>query len=874
MRDATQDSSNAMRAAAEVGDLFEDGLGSLSVNLGAFTIALRNMLTQVPLLLTALGALGAAALGAASGFIVLAGALGALVGAGALAHAIALKEEFGQIEELGQSLEVIMRNLFDVFLEAIQPLLQLNNVIDIFTNSVEGLATGVNMLAGSIAELTEGSQQLQEFAESVGVELFTIQDAIDSFDGSSWENLTAAIMESWVLLGEEVTNSLGIINNTLAEAVRRSAELLAEVDNLGDGVSQFGDTLNELAELGFTIGSGLLPVFESFSSVVERIAAALNSMDDAMLANLITFAALFAATSRVAGTLSSVVRIAPSVVTGFRSIAATSAAATGPLAQMSKAMGGVATKVGGFLNNINAFGGIGNLVAAIGSTSQSFREIAFSSDAATAKFQMLALNSDITAEELQDLAVQGRLTQSQMDALREETEDMNNELRDTQLNAMLTKEQLEELDNVNIDLDNDTVIDPSDYANTSSAVDAASDSLQSMSLATKTAAQGAEQAVKTNGLLAGIMNALSLSTIRARIATQGYFGALKSTIVAIATAITQKGLMIAANLGLISSELSAAGATAVLDAALTSLTLGLNKVIAAIVLLTVTLGALTVGIIKNFDEIKSASEGVFGFISSAIGGLVNLILTVFVATWEALKMAIEPVLAPIKTLANAFGTAGSAGEGAADSIGFLGTLFNALVGTLSFVIKTIGLLTKVVLTLATGPLRLIAGILGAFINLLQFGSSVITDFITSWGPFKELFGDTAGDANGLIDVITILFQKTVDMLSGTGSVIEGVINTLINGINTVIQRLNTIPGFDVEEVQKVDLSQADADISSDAEVEASGDKNITYNEDNSTNVDQTVNADPEDKSQISRVVKDAMEEANSFSRRQNGFTGN
>src|SRR6056297_119822 len=74
----TDRTTDSMRAAAEVGDVFEDGLGSLSVNLGAFTVALRNFLTQVPLLLTALGSAGAAALGAASGFVALAGAMAEL----------------------------------------------------------------------------------------------------------------------------------------------------------------------------------------------------------------------------------------------------------------------------------------------------------------------------------------------------------------------------------------------------------------------------------------------------------------------------------------------------------------------------------------------------------------------------------------------------------------------------------------------------------------------------------------------------------------------------------------------------------------------------------------------------------------------------
>jgi hypothetical protein len=43
-----------------------------------------------------------------------------------------------------------------------------------------------------------------------------------------------------------------------------------------------------------------------------------------------------------------------------------------------------------------------------------------------------------------------------------------------------------------------------------------------------------------------------------------------------------------------------------------------------------------------------------------------------------------------------------------------------------------------------------------------------------------------------------------------------------------------------------------------------------YNEDSSTNIEQTIDADPEDQAKLSRVVSDAISEANSFERRRQG----
>ena len=876
MRDATDDSSESMRAAAEVGDLFEDGLGSLSVNLGAFTIALRNFLTQVPLLLTALGALGAAALGAAASFTALAGAMAGLVGVGLLAHAQDLNSQFSQIEGLGQSLEVIMRNVFDVFLEALKPLSEMNNISSYFTKTIEGLASGINMLSNSIAFLTTGSEEFVDSASNIPEDMYTIQDAIDSFDGSTWEELTGAIMESWIILGEEVTWALGTINSALADAIARSSQLLSEVENVGDAMSQFGDTMSELAEFGFTIGSGLLPVFESFSSIVESVAGAINEMDDQMVANLVTFAAIFMASQKVAGTMASMVRVIPSVVTGLKSISAASAGADTALGGMKLAMSGVMSNVGQFLTTIGAFGGLSDLMLAVDSTGEAFREIAFNSAEAQAQFQALALGSDVTSDELSELAAKGLLTEQQIDALADETNELNDELMKTQLNASLAGESFDDIDADDVDIgdvdvDADGIIDPEQFKTTSNAVDGAKDSLVSMSKSTKRGAKAAEASVISHGLLSTLMKELSLSTIKARIAQYGYIGALKKTVATVATAITQKVLMIAANWGLVSSELAATSATVLLDAAITSLTGGLNKVIPAIIGLIVALGALTVGVLENMDGIKSAFSGMFQVIKAIVGGIVDLLMVTFMSVWDALRMTIEPLLRPIKTIMMALGGTGDAADESSGAISILSTAFEALLGVISFTIRSIGVLGKIFTTVFTLPVQAAALSIGMLIDLLQWISGKIGTWVASWSVFQEFFDDTSDSTIGLIEVISVLFDHTIDVMKSLAQRLENFINNvLIGGINDVISMINKVPGFNVAQMSEIDITRDEAIGSDEPDVDPKRDNQITYNEDNSTNIDQTVNADPEDQAQLSRVVSDAIAEANSFERRRQG----
>lgn len=729
MRDATQDSSNAMRAAAEVGDLFDDGLGSLSVNLGAFTVALRNFLTQVPLLLTGLGALGAAATASAASVATLGGALAGLVGVGALTYAQEIKQEFSEINTLGEAMEVVMRNLFDTFLAAIEPLTELNNITSFFTDTVDGLATGVNMLSVAIADLTQGSEKITEAVSDMEGGFYSVQDAFDSIDGSTFQEILNSLMFSWVVLGEEVMWALSTIGSAIADAIVFSTRLLNRVDDLSGAMGNFSDTLAELAELGFKIGGGLLPVFNSFSDIVGTVAKSLNDLDGQMAQNTIAFIALFAASSRVASTLSSIITIVPSVVTGFGQVAAQAKSANSAFGALGASISATGNKLGSFLTSIGALGGFGELAASIFGVDKSFREIAFSSDAATAKFQYLALNSEITAEELQKLAVQGRLTETQMNALAEETDDLDEGLRDTQLQAMLTKEQLDELDDVDIDTDTTTAIQPQNFApdaiaggiggglfsGMTDSAEEAKDDVKSIFGSGAVAIPGIQgfQAKSSSAFKAFENDAAALQVVKNKFSDMrssatstlptidgikssfgdmkrnakqagksivgSVVGGLKYLAGSLVTAITKTYAFITASsaeravmlknakakIAGAASNYALAAAEYVAASGALSLAASLAVATGGITILITAIGALAVGIIANFKEIKSAAAGTFGFLKQIMEVVVDVLITYFIAAWNVLANAFQAVIAGISPLTDML-------TDVASSIGLLG----------------------------------------------------------------------------------------------------------------------------------------------------------------------------------------------------------
>jgi len=144
----------------------------------------------------------------------------------------------------------------------------------------------------------------------------------------------------------------------------------------------------------------------------------------------------------------------------------------------------------------------------------------------------------------------------------------------------------------------------------------------------------------------------------------------------------------------------------------------------------------------------------------------------------------------------------------------------------------------------------------------------------------KVFGLTGG-VGGLTDALTTFFTGILDGLKTIPQTTENVVNAVIKQINRFLQKASdTVPGVDLGQIETISLT--DDALKTDREelststgsmidsLKSRGDPSVTYKENNQTNVNQTVNADPEDKATLSRVVTDAMNEANSFERRIQG----
>lgn len=926
MNNAVDETSDSMRAAAQVGDLFEDGLGSLSVNMGAFTIALRNFLTQVPLLLTALGAVGAAALGAASSFVTLAGAMGAIVAAGALKHAQNLTSQYSQLESLGQSLEVIMLNIRDTMMRAAAPIIEAEGAVDMFKDAVQGAAFVVNLLSQTVASLVSPTEDIRQRTEAVGSTFLSLSEAMDmiaSTMGPALTELMDALTVSYALLGEEVIWAMGAMTEGLADGITRSANLLDRVESLGTAIGEFSDTISELAELGFRIGGGLLPVFRAFSEIIGTIAGALNNMDSQMMQNAITALALFAALNKVFGVLSNVLTIAPNVALGMGKIAAEASSASGAIATMRAATTAAGAQLGGFLRNTSMLGGFTALIETFEQSDERLRQIAFNSKLAGKAFEDMADDTDFAASQLRELAIQGRLTEEALDDVDDVDFDfdVDNKLEPEQFidaDSSITRKLFGNTDdaareaarnaksswrdstgrlNFGIGSRKESDSPFKMFADDDDALDAVRFKLGQMRNSVDNTIPSARElgrafqknvnAVKQFGSAVLTSATQSLKALYGSIVTslQGLWSFIFATNAskrATLKDIAVKYAGAAANLALAAAEWVATSGALALASALVVATGG-------ILLLIGLIGALAVGLITNFSDIKSAAKDTFGFLKQAMDIIVDVLITYFIAYWNLLVDVFEGLMAGLSPLIDMFFdlgkslglVGGEAGEGASamdmlaaagewikDAIGVASTILSGFIDILAGVLTIVSVLIRVALI----PVVIAIQLLVEWVKLA----------IDMWDWFLESILGVEGGVGGLIDIFMKLFDSFMRGMSAIPSTVEMIVNSVIRSINKFLSAVSSvIPGVSLGQMEEISLSSSQSlktdrdELSADTKsmrdgTEPKGDKKITYTEDNSTNIDQTVNADPEDQAQLSRVVTDAIEEANSFQRRQQG----
>jgi hypothetical protein len=337
---------------------------------------------------------------------------------------------------------------------------------------------------------------------------------------------------------------------------------------------------------------------------------------------------------------------------------------------------------------------------------------------------------------------------------------------------------------------------------------------------------------------------------------------MKTEIAATKASILSKWSNLTAIMANIAGYLGLSGAISTATAAAGTfwsvVSLGL---IPAIVAVVAAISAV-VAAIMNFDAVSSAASssvdalsGAFTFlkqlIATAVIPIINLLAAIgktlaspFIAIGEGISMVIGKLLS--------FVPVGNSSGGVlsflADAAFELTEMTNLVVSVMTVLIQAIGSLIR-------------SGLMAWFnfvIDAIDFAATVLGNLI-------DKFQQT-GPAQKFGSVVSTIFDAVSNSLMSASEMVDA-----------LVKELNKIPGVDIEG-PAMDAAKVRSEIADESEQQEKDDistepnVNLSFEESLENNVD--VDADPEDKSGLSRVVKDAMEEANSLERRRNGYTGN
>jgi len=285
-------------AAVEVGllgtvmDKTSVSAGALSINVGAFTIALRQLQTQIPLIVTTLGSLVSVLGGVGSAAIAAGGGISALLAGGAIGLLEDIESQFADVTSTGEALQKLMRGLGNMFREALDPLVNAENV-ELFVSLLEDMANFANRSAQAIDASRES---IMRFFSVVG------QSAdFNRFAGSLQNVMAFEAGGEFDSAGEVLARFLGYLVGELPDAIdffNRVTVNLAEP--LQEVAYQFKLLTIELVEFAEGAAPGALGVISTLLSVFTALFESLNDLSGTFVSSAIQALAFTAVMLRLA----------------------------------------------------------------------------------------------------------------------------------------------------------------------------------------------------------------------------------------------------------------------------------------------------------------------------------------------------------------------------------------------------------------------------------------------------------------------------------------------------------------------------------------------------------------------------------------------
>jgi hypothetical protein len=851
LRESVDDTTRSMRASGRVGNMFEDALGKLSVNVGAFTIALRNLATQIPIILGTISAIGSAALGAATALVTATFALVGMFAGGLIAQAEQMRDTIAGIETTAEALQEIFSRLKALFREAFAPIIDIAEAGGFFTRIIEGLAVVANLMAQGIAALTD---EITFMLDALG------EQGIDAFN----ETVAASVFAVKLLKDEFVDILSGIFRATAAVIVF-SAEFIDGFTEAGSLTDSLGSLLGDLAKTVQNVFQGALPILNGFREILASIVDVLSRLDQSIYDSVLSFALILFLINKVAGIAATLVVILPGLAAAFMVARASTGSLGDQILMLIKQFGGF------LLASQSILGGVTRLHQSLQTAKLDMLQLGTASLIAAGQF-------DAAEKEIRNLAdavgirtvVPGIETPVNIEKVIDELQ-VSNQIDDA------TKKNVRALSHMRGEMRSsvDKINETKDFNLDDMFSDLAGDTkgvgrIQAMGELNDKIRGGLSSATGSLRSFAGNFTGI----IGGRFGKIG--GIVKTKM--IIPVMSALGRFYAFVLAGAVSTFSTVAASAISALIPTGLLAGSLGTLAAPIIALVGAGAVLVGILTNMDKATAALSGALDALKAIVVALGSFLLDIFVGVWNLIAGALEGLIFIIKPFidifASVFKTGGDGGgvlSNLLSMIKLVGAAFNLLFTAVGQVLRVLGALIGFVVRIALIP--------------LQFMIHVVDTLITRLLGFLGI--NTGGSALVLaIETIVSVLKMATQFVVELGDHIITFLNELMIKAN----KLSNAFGFDAFTGTMFGAGEIDPETGelvgagglattkkeSISEAKDAGQKlskfsipGFNFNEGNNI-TNNNIDADPDDKAALGRAVKRAIEKANSFERQRLG----
>lgn len=294
---STTKAAITQRSLAEALDETSFSFGSISLNVGSFTVALKDMATQIPILVTLLGSL-VSVIGAFGTVAITSGVAGAAaLGGGLAALANSVEQSMSDVEGTGEAMLKIFEGFRGMLERAFEPLIN-DTTMGLAVNFLEQIAESANAAAATFENMLfmgEDSGIVPLFRDLGDVLANRIPAVVNSA-------ATAMVRMHDIFIG-----AIDAVLAGLPDLISFFTDITLKIHEAGSGfLDTIGEFITEMVRFGTTVLNAVLPVLNAFGGLLTGVLQTLNDVNPAMVEFAVQIIAAFGALRILSGKLGSV----------------------------------------------------------------------------------------------------------------------------------------------------------------------------------------------------------------------------------------------------------------------------------------------------------------------------------------------------------------------------------------------------------------------------------------------------------------------------------------------------------------------------------------------------------------------------------------